>query len=195
MPTCIEKAEQSVGRGAADRVFFEVHVDWQRPGQRCRSSLDMFAAPPFMNLTVLRSPDIDRASAFYEKLGLLFTKHRNGNGPEHYTSSVNGVIFELYPLGNQPPTTGTRIGFSIADVDAFIPALVAIGAELVSAPRDTVWGRRAVVRDLDGHVDGHIVELLTPLNRDRIVASEKTSTCVITVTHSDGMNPGDADHE
>lgn len=30
-------AEQSVGRGAADRVFFEVNVGWRRPGQRCRS--------------------------------------------------------------------------------------------------------------------------------------------------------------
>jgi len=31
--------EQSVGRGAADRVFSEVNVDWRRPGQRERSSL------------------------------------------------------------------------------------------------------------------------------------------------------------
>lgn len=151
----------------------------------------MFAAPPFMNLTVLRSPDIDRASAFYAELGLLFTKHRHGNGPEHYTSTVNGFVFELYPLGNQPPTTGVRIGFSIADVDAFIPALVALGAVVVSSPRDTDWGRRAVVRDLDGHV----VDLLTPPNRDKIVASDKTTTGVITITHSDGMNPGDADRE
>lgn len=30
------KAEQSVGRGAADRVVPEVNVDWRRPGQRHR---------------------------------------------------------------------------------------------------------------------------------------------------------------
>ena len=30
------KAEQSVGRGAADRVVCEVNVDWRRPGQRQR---------------------------------------------------------------------------------------------------------------------------------------------------------------
>jgi len=29
-------AEQSVGHGAADRVVFEVYVDWRRPGQRHR---------------------------------------------------------------------------------------------------------------------------------------------------------------
>jgi hypothetical protein len=33
------KAEQSVGRGAADRVVCEVNVDWRRPGQRQRSSM------------------------------------------------------------------------------------------------------------------------------------------------------------
>jgi hypothetical protein len=69
--------------------------------------------------------------------------------------------------------------------------LVAIGAELISPAADSEWGRRAVVKDLDGHV----VELITPPNRDIIVPSDKTSTGVITVTHSEGMNPGDADRQ
>ncbi|MCA9038639.1 MAG: hypothetical protein KDA91_26145, partial [Planctomycetaceae bacterium] len=38
------KAEQSVGRGAADRVVCEVNVDWRRPGQRHRSSLNQTMA-------------------------------------------------------------------------------------------------------------------------------------------------------
>ncbi len=37
--TAIEKAEQSVGRGAAGRVVPEINVDWRRPGQRRRSPL------------------------------------------------------------------------------------------------------------------------------------------------------------
>ena len=32
------QGEQSVGRGAADRVVHEVNVDWRRPGQRRRSA-------------------------------------------------------------------------------------------------------------------------------------------------------------
>lgn len=71
----------------------------------------MFAAPPFINLIVLRSPDIDRASEFYSNF------------------------------------------------------------------------------------DGHTVELLTPPNRDKVVSSEEASTDVTTVTHADGMNPGDADRQ
>ena len=144
-----------------------------------------------MNLTVLRSPDIDRASNFYRRIGLLFTKHRHGNGPEHYTSCVDGFVFEIYPLGKHPPTTSTRIGFSVDDVDSIVPMLIAISAELISPTADSEWGRRAVVKDLDGH----IVELLTPPNRDKTVASDKTSTGVTTVTHSDGTNPGDADRQ
>ena len=151
----------------------------------------MFAAPPIMNLTVLRSTDIDRASEFYSEMGLLFTKHRHGTGPEHYASVIDGFVFEIYPLGKHPPTIGTRIGFSVDDVDSIVSMLLDVGAELLSEPANSEWGRRAVVKDLDGHV----VELLTPPNRDRIVKSDKTSTGVITVTHSDGMNPGDADRQ
>lgn len=115
-----------------------------------------------MNLTVLRSSDIDRASKFYGEMGLVFTKHRHGKGPEHYASVVDGFVFEIYPLGSQPPTIGTRIGFSVDDVDEVVQMLLDVGAEMISKPADTEWGRRAVVKDLDGHA----VELLTPPNRD-----------------------------
>lgn len=144
-----------------------------------------------MNLIVLRSSDIDRAAEFYSQMGMLFTKHRHGRGPEHYTSSINGFVFELYPLGDHPPTIGTRIGFSVDDVDSIVPLLVEIGAELVSPVSDSQWGRRAVMKDFDGHV----VELLTLPNRDKVVASPTTATGVMTVTHSSGMNPGDADRQ
>lgn len=117
-----------------------------------------------MNLTVLRSPDIDRASKFYAGMGLFFTKHRHGTGPEHYSSCVNGFVFEIYPQGNHPPTTGTRIGFAVDDVDSIVTTLVTLGAELISPATDSEWGRRAVVKDLDGHV----VELLKPPSRSHI---------------------------
>ena len=144
-----------------------------------------------MNLTVLRSADIERASRFYSAMGLVFIKHSPGNGPEHYTSCIDGFVFEIYPLGKQPPTHGTRIGFSVDDVDSIVPILIAVGAELISSAADSEWGRRAVVKDLDGHV----VELLTPPNRDRNVPTKETSAGTMTVTHSDGMNPGDADRQ
>jgi lactoylglutathione lyase len=119
----------------------------------------MYAPPPHLNLVVLRSPDIDRAAAFYQRMGLLFTRHSHGSGPEHYSSVVSGLVFEIYPLTSKSqPTVGTRIGFRVDSVDEIVPMLSQIGAEILTAPSDSEWGRRAVVKDLDGHV----VELLTP---------------------------------
>jgi catechol 2,3-dioxygenase-like lactoylglutathione lyase family enzyme len=117
----------------------------------------MFAPPPHLNLVVLRSSDIERAAVFYRELGLLFTRHKHGSGPEHYTSEVSGLVFEIYPLSpKSSPTTGTRIGFRVNSVDGVCNLLSKIGAVINTPPADSEWGRRAVVKDFDGHV----VELL-----------------------------------
>jgi hypothetical protein len=111
-----------------------------------------------LNLVVLRSHNIERAVLFYREIGMTFTKHAHGNGPEHYSRDAGGVIFEIYPEASQPATTiGARIGFRVESVDAVIARLAAAGAQIVSSPRDSEWGRRAVVKDFDGHS----VELLS----------------------------------
>ncbi len=113
---------------------------------------------PRVNLIVLRSPNIDRAASFYRELGLEFEKHAHGKGPEHYASEMGGLVFEIYPLSqSQPATTSTRVGFGVPSVDDLVPRLRSLGAEVVSGPQDSPWGRRAVVKDLDGH----IIELVT----------------------------------
>ena len=122
----------------------------------------MHAPLPHLNLVVIRSPDIDRAAKFYREMGLHFTQHRHGKGPLHYPSDVNGLVFEIYPLApGRTPTTSTRIGFRVDDVDGIVETLAKAGATMVTPPTDSEWGRRAVVRDLDGHV----VELTTPKDR------------------------------
>lgn len=117
----------------------------------------VYASPPQLNLVVIRSKDIDRAARFYLEMGLLMGKHRHGSGPEHYTSSVNGSVFEIYPLENElQSTVGVRIGFRIDAVDVYLPRLKKLGAEIINKPHDSEWGRRAVIKD----PDGHIVELI-----------------------------------
>jgi predicted enzyme related to lactoylglutathione lyase len=104
------------------------------------------------NLLTLRSSDIDRAVRFYEALGLRFSRHAHGTGPEHYCSQDAGIVFEIYPLGpGKTPTTDARIGFAVASVEAATAALCALGARVVAAPADSEWGRRAVISDFDGH--------------------------------------------
>jgi len=105
-----------------------------------------------LNLVVLRSPDIERAMAFYSKLGLHFTKHRHGSGPEHYSAELAGTVFELYPQTDSGPSTlGTRIGFAVSSVDDAIRALGDYPDAVISPAKDSEWGRRAVVADPDGH--------------------------------------------
>ena len=98
-----------------------------------------------LNLIVLRVADIDRAADFYRLLGLTFSKHAHGSGPTHYAYETAGFVFE-------PVSPSTRIGFAVSDVDDAATKLsAAAGAKLVSAAKDSEWGRRAVVADPDGH--------------------------------------------
>lgn len=105
-----------------------------------------------LNLVVLRSGDIKKASEFYAHLGLKFKIHRHGSGPEHYAAELQGGVFELYPQSNDGPSTlGTRIGFAVASVDSVVAGLTEYPDAIVSAPKDSEWGRRAVLKDPDGH--------------------------------------------
>jgi len=113
---------------------------------------------PIPNLLVIRSPNIERAVTFYNKLGMQFERHSHGKGPEHYASETCGFVFEIYPQRDDAATTHTRIGFNVNSVDSVLQLLSELDVEVVSPAKDSQWGRRAVVRDLDGHT----VELVTP---------------------------------
>ncbi|MBY0232484.1 MAG: hypothetical protein K2W96_24665, partial [Gemmataceae bacterium] len=63
---------------------------------------------------------------FYEGLGLRFVRERHGDGPEHLAATLGGAVLELYPRGDGPPSSGTRIGLRVG-------------------------GERRVVADPDGH--------------------------------------------
>jgi len=113
-----------------------------------------------INIVVIRAANIDRSAQFYRLLGLDFTKHRHGKGPEHYASETGPVVFEIYPRqdGNKG-SSGLRIGFQVASVDEAITALEDAGAAIISPAKDSPWGRRAVVDD----PDGYRVELTQPV--------------------------------
>lgn len=104
------------------------------------------------NLIVLRSRDLDRAHSFYRALGLNLVRHAHGNGPVHLASESAGQVFEIYPLSaDSVPTSSTRVGFSVPSVDAAYASLLAAGGSSIAPPKDSEWGRRAVVSDPDGH--------------------------------------------
>lgn len=107
---------------------------------------------PRLNLLVLRCADIDRAATFYSRLGFHFTQHAHGKGPIHHAAETGGTVFELYPQTEKSGSSaGTRLGFAVENVDAAVTALIEVGAVVVTPAADSEWGRRAVIRDLDGH--------------------------------------------
>ncbi len=103
-------------------------------------------------LIVIRASDIERAVKFYAAMGCNFVTERHGNGPEHLAAEINGVVFEIYPVGNQPVTVGVRLGFKVASLATTVAALEMAVGIVQSPPTDGPWGLRAVLRDPEGHI-------------------------------------------
>lgn len=105
-----------------------------------------------LNLIVIRSADIQQSLQFYRWLGLEFTQHQHGSGPEHYASALGELIFEIYPFTDQGQhTKATRIGFRVDGLNALIALLQEHKVTIISPPNNSPWGLRAVVDDPDGH--------------------------------------------
>lgn len=106
---------------------------------------------PMLNLVVIRARDMERLARFYELLGLQFTKHRHGTGPEHLSSDMGGIVFEIYPAGANESTASTRLGFTVPSLEVALRGVRALEASVMVEPSDTPYGRRAVIRDFEGH--------------------------------------------
>lgn len=105
-----------------------------------------------LSLVVIRAQDIDRLASFYTALGVRFTKQRHGKGPEHLSSTIGETVFEIYPAkGANESTVSTRLGFSVPSLTNALDELREMHATVLSEPSDTPFGRRAVVKDFEGH--------------------------------------------
>jgi|SRR5215472_5693163 len=105
-----------------------------------------------LKLVVIRSRDIERLAQFYSVLGLGFTKHRHGKGPEHLSAVVGETTFEIYRArGSDDSTISTRLGFSVKSLPEVIRQLSHMNVEVLAEPAETEYGIRAVVKDFEGH--------------------------------------------
>ena len=105
-----------------------------------------------LNLVVIRSTAIEQAASFYRLLGLDFVKHCHGSGPEHFFCTLDSMVFEIYSRQSDADSTAaTRLGLCIDAIDTVIGALYEVGVTILSPPRDSSWGRHAVIADPDGH--------------------------------------------
>jgi lactoylglutathione lyase len=103
-----------------------------------------------LNLFVLRCKNVDASRRFYAALGIQFVAERHGNGPEHFAGKAGNTVFEIYPA-DERGVSNVRLGFSVASLQPIISVAVACGGRLVSEPKSTPWGVRAVVEDPDGN--------------------------------------------
>lgn len=106
-----------------------------------------------LNLVVIRSTNLESSRHFYELLGLEFVRHRHGQGAEHLSADLNGVVFEIYPAQNDSSLSSqTRIGFKVTNLEVTSKLIIERGlGRIVSAIKPSPWGLRMVVEDPDGH--------------------------------------------
>lgn len=83
-------------------------------------------------------------------LGFNFDYHRHGNGPFHYASDDLGFTFEIYPTSKSSlmENSDVRLGFDVENLSKIINKLS--GWEIITMPKQSEWGLKAVIQDLDG---------------------------------------------
>lgn len=119
-----------------------------------------------LNLLVLRTADLASTRSFYEVFGLSFLEEQHGSGPVHLSCERDGTVLELYPgkPGQAPERLNagaTMLGFSVESLDATLEKLKALNVTVVTAPKDSPWGKRMVVLDPDGRA----VEISEPARK------------------------------
>ena len=116
-----------------------------------------------LNLVVIRVADLERSASFYRSMQMPLTKESHGAGPDHYSVDLGGVVMELYPRRSEAEaTTQTRIGLVVEKLDDVLAVCQASGGQLIAAAKDSPWGRRAIVKDPDGHTIELVESLKNP---------------------------------
>lgn len=69
-----------------------------------------------LKLLVIRCKDIEASKQFYEQLPMEFVKEKHGTGVVHYSTVINDMVFELYPLQKNQSLDNTRLGFQVKNV-------------------------------------------------------------------------------
>lgn len=104
-----------------------------------------------LNLVVIKSARPEQLLAFYRLLGLAFDQEQHGQGPVHWAAESNGAVFEIYPHeGEFSGCETVRLGFAVPTLNDVMDAIQENRHVVSSAPKQTPWGLRAVVRDPDG---------------------------------------------
>lgn len=104
-----------------------------------------------MNLNQITVPvlDVEKAIAFYERLGLqLIVK-----ALPHYARfecPVGGATFSLHQVTELPTGAGVWVYFEVENLDEYVDRLLAEGVSIEELPNDKTWlWRESRLKDLD----------------------------------------------
>jgi lactoylglutathione lyase len=105
-----------------------------------------------LKLIVIKTTDIDKLVMFYQLIGLSFDKHQHGKGTIHYTTMLNDIVFEIYPLpiGEIKADNTLRLGFDTHNLNKLIVELELNSVKIINYPKQTAFGLMAIVEDFDG---------------------------------------------
>jgi lactoylglutathione lyase len=105
-----------------------------------------------LSLLVLKTNQAEQVKDFYQGLGVAFQEEKHGNGPIHFSATIQHTVIEIYPLPKtvQQADTTTRLGFRIENLDVTLQQVREKGGEIVSEAKQTEWGYAAIVKDPDG---------------------------------------------
>ncbi len=103
-------------------------------------------------IIVIKTHQMNSLREFYSVLSMEFTEHQHGTGPVHFGATVGEILFEVYPLPSEqlPVDITTRLGFTVENIGKVIQILKSKEVSIISEPKETPWGLRALVRDPDG---------------------------------------------
>ncbi|PQO38535.1 VOC family protein [Blastopirellula marina] len=103
------------------------------------------------NLVILRSLDLDQLCRSYQMFGLAWVRERHGKGPEHFSTTIDDFVLELYPARSAEHVDATTgLGFRLNDIAAVVEQLRLAGTRIVREPESMPWGLQAIVQDPDG---------------------------------------------
>lgn len=71
----------------------------------------------------------------------------------HFANESDRNVFEIYPVEKDAQVTqNVRLGFEVERLEEVVSLLLASGdAKLISPPKQSPWGIRAVLQDFEGN--------------------------------------------
>lgn len=106
-----------------------------------------------MNLNQITVPslDVNKAVAFYQKLGLKLIVHSNSHYAR-FECPEGAATFSIHAVEELPKGHGVWVYFELEDLDGYVKTLLDKGIEFEELPNDKRWlWREARLKDLDNN--------------------------------------------